>query len=88
VDVSVPLERQKEVFTLIRGVIRRDYTFADKGEAHSFFTTLTGLFKNLNYTRRAGIRLVPGANRRTREDAWPHQRSDASAPAVIAPTIA
>jgi len=52
VDVSVPLERQKESFTLLRRLIQRDYPFADKEEAHRFFTQLTGLFKNLNYTAR------------------------------------
>jgi len=52
VDVSVPLDRQKEVFTLVRGLVQRDYPFADKEEAHRFFTQLTGLVKNLNYTAR------------------------------------
>lgn len=52
VDVSVPLDRQKEAFALIRGLIQRNYPFADKEEAHRFFTQLTGLFKNLNYTAR------------------------------------
>jgi V/A-type H+/Na+-transporting ATPase subunit A len=52
VDVSVPLDRQKETFALLRGLIRRDYAFADKEEAHRFFTQLTSLFKNLNYTAR------------------------------------
>jgi V/A-type H+-transporting ATPase subunit A len=50
VDVSVPLERQKAVFTLVRGLIQRDYPFQGKDEARSFFTQLTGLLKNLNYT--------------------------------------
>lgn len=52
VDVSVPLDRQKEAFALVRGLIQRDYPFSDKEEAHRFFTQLTGLFKNLNYTVR------------------------------------
>ena len=52
VDVSVPLERQKEVFALVRRLVQREYPFADKEEAHRFFTQLTGLFKNLNYTAR------------------------------------
>ena len=50
VDVSVPLERQKELFGLVRGLVLRDYPFADKAEAQRFFTQLTGLLKNLNYT--------------------------------------
>ena len=52
VDVSVPLDRQKETFVLVRGLVQRDYPFAGKEEAHRFFTQLTGLFKNLNYTAR------------------------------------
>jgi V/A-type H+/Na+-transporting ATPase subunit A len=52
VDVSVPLDRQKESFSLLRKLIQRDYPFTDKEEAHSFFTQLTGLLKNLNYTAR------------------------------------
>ncbi|MGH8066372.1 MAG: V-type ATP synthase subunit A [Candidatus Entotheonellia bacterium] len=52
VDVSVPLERQREVFTLVHGLMQRDYPFKDKDEVHRFFTQLTGLLKNLNYTPR------------------------------------
>jgi V/A-type H+/Na+-transporting ATPase subunit A len=52
VDVSVPLERQKEVFILVRSLIQRDYPFKGKDEARSFFTQLTGLLKNLNYAAR------------------------------------
>jgi V/A-type H+-transporting ATPase subunit A len=52
VDVSVPLDRQKDFLALVRGLIQRDYPFADKEEAHRFFTQLTGLLKNLNYTPR------------------------------------
>src|SRR5215471_13256977 len=52
VDVSVPLERQKEMFTLVRSLIQRDYPFQGKDEARSFFTQLTSLLKNLNYAPR------------------------------------
>src|SRR5215470_3268343 len=52
VDVSVPLQRQKEFLALVYGLIQRGYPFADKEEAHRFFTQLTGLLKNLNYTPR------------------------------------
>ena len=52
VDVSVPLERQKEMFTLVRGLIQRDYPFQGKDEARGFFTQLTSLLKNLNYAPR------------------------------------
>ena len=50
VDVSVPLDRQREVFTLIHGLMQRAYPFNDKEDAQRFFTQLTGLLKNLNYT--------------------------------------
>jgi V/A-type H+/Na+-transporting ATPase subunit A len=50
VDVSVPMERQKEAFELVRSHIQRDYPLKDKDEARSFFVRLAGLFKNLNYT--------------------------------------
>jgi V/A-type H+-transporting ATPase subunit A len=55
VDVSVPLDRQREVFTLVHGLMQRDYPFKDKEEAHRFFTQLTGLLKNLNYTPRDSV---------------------------------
>jgi V/A-type H+-transporting ATPase subunit I len=48
--VSVPPKRQEEMLALIHRLVQRDYPFADKAEAHRFFTRLTGLFKNLNYT--------------------------------------
>jgi len=50
VDASVPMDRQKEAFELVRSHIQRDYPFKDKDEARSFFVRLAGLFKNLNYT--------------------------------------
>jgi V/A-type H+/Na+-transporting ATPase subunit A len=52
VDVSVPLDRQQETCALVHRLIQRDYPFTDKEEAHQFFTQLTGLMKNLNYTAR------------------------------------
>jgi V/A-type H+-transporting ATPase subunit A len=52
VDVSVPLDRQQETCALVHGLVQRDYPFTDKEEAHQFFTQLTGLMKNLNYTAR------------------------------------
>lgn len=48
VDVSVPLQRQVEMFGLCQTMINRDYTFKDKEQARTFFLKLTGLFKNLN----------------------------------------
>ena len=50
VDVSVPTQRQKESFLLINRLLERPYRFADKNQVREFFTTLTGLYKNLNYS--------------------------------------
>ncbi len=50
VDVSVPTERQKESFLLIKRLIERPYRFGGKDHARTFFTALTGLYKNLNYS--------------------------------------
>lgn len=49
VDVSMPLDRQKESFLLVLDLVDRTYTFTDKEHARSYFTRLTGLYKNLNY---------------------------------------
>ncbi len=48
VDVSVPMSRQVEMFSLCLAIIERDYAFSDKEEARMYFLKLTGLFKNLN----------------------------------------
>jgi V/A-type H+-transporting ATPase subunit A len=50
VDASSPLERQLESFRLVRGIIDRELHFDDKEKAREFFTHLTGLYKNLNYS--------------------------------------
>ncbi len=50
VDVSMSLERQKETFLLLLDLVEREYRFADKERARGYFTRLTGLFKNLNYS--------------------------------------
>lgn len=50
VDVSVPLERQKEMLLLIKRHIDRAHIFTDKDQARAHFTRLTGLLKNLNYS--------------------------------------
>ena len=50
VDVSVSLERQKESFNLLTSLLERDYHFADRKSAQEFFTKLTGMLKNLNYS--------------------------------------
>ena len=49
-DASTSQERQAESFGLLRELIGKDYKFADKEEAQEFFTRLTGLFKNWNYS--------------------------------------
>ncbi|MBX3423226.1 MAG: V-type ATP synthase subunit A [Pirellulaceae bacterium] len=50
VDVTVSPARQKEMFLLCKRLIDRHYQFRDKPQVLDFFTKLTGLFKNLNYS--------------------------------------
>ena len=50
VDASVSRARQLKMFALLKKLIERDYRFEDKEQAREFFTRVTGLFKNLNYT--------------------------------------
>ncbi len=50
VDVSVPRDRQKVSFSLLKDLIKRDYNFKDKDECRDFFTRITGLYKNFNYS--------------------------------------
>lgn len=50
VDVSVPLSRQKELLLLLSQYLRQDYLFPDKNQARTYFTKLTGLFRNLNFS--------------------------------------
>ena len=38
------------VFSLRKGLIDTGYNFKDKDEARSFFTELTSLYKNWNYS--------------------------------------
>lgn len=49
VDISAPLDRQRETFDLVTSVAKREFDFKEKDEARDFFTKLTGIFKNLNY---------------------------------------
>ncbi|MEM9904827.1 MAG: V-type ATP synthase subunit A [Cyanobacteria bacterium P01_D01_bin.44] len=51
VDANTPLARQKNSFDLVCDLVNRPYQFADKNTARDYFTRLTGLFKNLNYSR-------------------------------------
>ena len=51
VDSSANLERQKQSFELVCDLVNRQYQLADKQATRDYFTRLTGLFKNLNYSR-------------------------------------
>jgi V/A-type H+-transporting ATPase subunit A len=50
VDVSMSRERQLSSFKGLKAIIGRNYQFSDKEEVREFFTKLTGLYKNLNYS--------------------------------------
>jgi V/A-type H+-transporting ATPase subunit A len=50
VDVSVPMERQKQMFMLIKDILMAENDFSDQNQARNFYTRLTGLFRNLNYS--------------------------------------
>ncbi|WP_415882565.1 V-type ATP synthase subunit A [Neptuniibacter sp. QD34_54] len=51
VDISVPIERQQALFSLLRMALTSSNEFKDKVEVRDYFVTLTGLFRNLNYSR-------------------------------------
>lgn len=50
VDACMSRDRQKESFRLLLGLIDETYAFEDKNQARDFFTQLTGLYKNWNYS--------------------------------------
>ena len=50
VDVTVPPERQQKMFLLCKRLVNRLYGFTNKAQVSDYFTNLTGLFKNLNYS--------------------------------------
>lgn len=50
VDASVALDRQKFSFALVYELVCSDYKFESQKEVLAYFTKLTGLFKNYNYT--------------------------------------
>ena len=50
VDVSMPRKRQVESFNLLKKLILQDYRFKNKDEVREFFTLLTSLYKNFNYS--------------------------------------
>lgn len=50
VDSSMSRDRQLHSFYFVKEIIDRNYKFDDKEKAREFFTRLTGLYKNYNYT--------------------------------------
>jgi V/A-type H+-transporting ATPase subunit A len=50
VDSSMPLERQKKSFELVKEIIEADYAIDDRDEVQDYFTRLISLYKNLNYS--------------------------------------
>ncbi|UCD25100.1 MAG: V-type ATP synthase subunit A, partial [Gemmatimonadota bacterium] len=50
VDASASLDRQKEAFDLLYDLVTRNYRFEEKDQVRDYFTRLTGMLKNLNYT--------------------------------------
>jgi len=50
VDVAVPLERQQISLNKIVELVNTPYQFSDKDAVRDYFTKLTGLFKNWNYS--------------------------------------
>ncbi len=50
VDACMSRERQLESFQLLKGLIDARYDFKDKEAARDFFTELTSLYKNWNYS--------------------------------------
>ncbi len=50
VDASTSRERQTESLRLLKDLIDSDYDFTDRDIARDFFTQLTSLYKNWNYS--------------------------------------
>ncbi len=50
VDACMPGDRQLLSFRLLKRLIDTDYDFKDKDQVRDFFTKLTGLYKNWNYS--------------------------------------
>ncbi len=50
VDVSTPIERQRQLFAKVYALVKRGHRFTDKEAARDYFTELTSTFRNLNYT--------------------------------------
>ncbi len=50
VDASTPRDRQRRSFELAKELIELEYAIDDRDEIRDFFTRLTSLYKNLNYS--------------------------------------
>ncbi|CAA0117103.1 V-type sodium ATPase catalytic subunit A [BD1-7 clade bacterium] len=50
IDVSTPLDRQRRSIDLISDLLERQQSYTSKDEVRKYFTRLTDLFKNLNYS--------------------------------------
>jgi V/A-type H+-transporting ATPase subunit A len=50
VDASMSRERQVESFRFLKDLIDSDYDFTDRDAARDFFTKVTSLYKNWNYS--------------------------------------
>lgn len=50
VDVSVSRQRQVDSFKLLKSIIEKEYFFDDKEKLRDYFTQITSLYKNLNYS--------------------------------------
>ncbi|MGI9476319.1 MAG: V-type ATP synthase subunit A, partial [Hyphomicrobiaceae bacterium] len=49
IDAATAIDQQKERFDMAYTISTRSYVFDDKIAARTYFTKMTGLFKNLNY---------------------------------------
>lgn len=50
VDASMARERQLKSFALLKSLVNTEYNFTEKDTAREFFTRLTSLYKNYNYS--------------------------------------
>jgi len=50
VDASMSRERQGESFRFLKSLIDTNFDFSDRNAARDFFTRLTSLYKNWNYS--------------------------------------
>ncbi len=50
IDAAMSRERQLKSFALLKSLVSAEYQFVDKDSAREFFTKLTSLYKNYNYS--------------------------------------